>query len=92
MVPVIWGSGLIAAPANRMIATLHNGVEVPRFGGFQTRPPVVLVPPMMLSANVFDITSNQGTVGVLHDLGADPWVVDFDSPGQFRFDHQDADR
>ncbi len=45
-----------------------------------SRPPVVLVPPMMMSANVFDVTRHQGAVGVLHDLGADPWVVDFGSP------------
>ncbi len=45
-----------------------------------SRPPVILVPPMMMSANVFDVTSNQGAVGILHDLGVDPWVVDFGSP------------
>jgi putative long chain acyl-CoA synthase len=45
-----------------------------------SRPPVILVPPMMMSANVFDVTRDQGAVGVLHDLGADPWVVDFGSP------------
>ncbi len=44
------------------------------------RPPVVLVPPMMMSANVFDVTRDQGAVGILHDLGLDPWVVDFGSP------------
>ncbi|MHA7651052.1 AMP-binding protein [Mycobacterium sp. ML4] len=106
----MWGSRLIAAPANRMIATLQNGSEILRFGGFKTgavpspfeiverrdmyrlrryfpadtndaaRPPVVLVPPMMMSANVFDVTRDEGAVGVLHDLGVDPWVVDFGSP------------
>ena len=45
-----------------------------------SRPPVVLVPPMMMSANVFDVTRDQGAVGILHDLGLDPWVVDFGSP------------
>lgn len=110
MVPVTWGSDLIAGPANRVIATVQNGLEVLRFGGFQTgarpspfqtvercdmyrlrryfpdsanqsaRPPVILVPPMMVSANVFDVTRDQGAVGVLHDLGVDPWVVDFGSP------------
>ncbi|WP_407687190.1 AMP-binding protein [Mycobacterium sp. HUMS_1102779] len=45
-----------------------------------SRPPVILVPPMMMSANVFDVTRHQGAVGVLHDLGVDPWVVDFGSP------------
>ncbi|HEX7321565.1 MAG TPA: AMP-binding protein [Mycobacterium sp.] len=45
-----------------------------------SRPPVILVAPMMMSANVFDVTRDQGAVGVLHDLGLDPWVVDFGSP------------
>ena len=45
-----------------------------------SRPPVILVSPMMMSANVFDVTRDQGAVGVLHDLGVDPWVVDFGSP------------
>jgi putative long chain acyl-CoA synthase len=45
-----------------------------------SRPPVILVPPMMVSANVYDVTRDQGAVGVLHDLGVDPWVVDFGSP------------
>jgi putative long chain acyl-CoA synthase len=110
VVTVTWGSGLIAGPVNRVIATMQNGVEVLRFGGLQTgsrpspfqivercdmyrlrryfpggandssRPPVVLVPPMMVSANVFDVTRDDGAVGVLHDLGVDPWVVDFGSP------------
>ncbi|KKB99743.1 AMP-binding protein [Mycolicibacter arupensis] len=105
-----WVSELLAGSANRTIATVQNGVEVLRFGGFQTGarpspfevvaqcdmyrlrhyfpdsaihpdwPPVVLVPPMMMSANVFDVTSDQGAVGILHDLGLDPWVVDFGSP------------
>jgi len=110
VVPVTWGSDLIAGPVNRIVATTRTGVEVLRFGGLQTgsrpspfqimercdmyrlrryfpdgandpsRPPVVLVPPMMMSANVFDVTRDQGAVGVLHDLGVDPWVVDFGSP------------
>lgn len=105
-----WGSGLIAGPVNRAIATTQNGIEVLRFGGLQTgsrpspfriversdmyrlrryfpdgandpsRPPVILVPPMMMSANVFDVTRHQGAVGVLHEIGVDPWVVDFGSP------------
>lgn len=32
---------------------------------------------MMMSASVFDVTREQGAVGILHDLGVDPWVVDF---------------
>ncbi|MGW4480546.1 AMP-binding protein [Rhodococcus triatomae] len=43
-------------------------------------PPVVLVPPMMMSADVYDVTQDQGAVGILHSMGLDPWVVDFGSP------------
>ena len=52
----------------------------PDSGNDPIGPPVILVPPMMMSANVFDVTRDQGAVGVLHDLGVDPWVVDFGSP------------
>ncbi|WP_424809632.1 acyl-CoA synthetase [Rhodococcus sp. 27YEA15] len=43
-------------------------------------PPVVLIPPMMMSANLYDVTRDQGAVGILHGMGLDPWVVDFGSP------------
>lgn len=105
-----WSSNPISGSANRVAATIRNGVEVLRFGGFDTgldpspfqtvercdmyrlrhyfpdspnlasRAPAVLVPPMMMSANVFDVTRDQSAVGILHDLGVDPWVVDFGSP------------
>ncbi len=44
--------------------------------------PIVLVPPMMMSADVYDVTPGTGAVGLLHSLGLDPWVVDFGSPDQ----------
>ncbi|QCQ91266.1 acyl-CoA synthetase [Rhodococcus sp. SGAir0479] len=46
----------------------------------QAGPPIVLVPPMMMSADVYDVTRDQGAVGILHEMGIDPWVVDFGSP------------
>jgi putative long chain acyl-CoA synthase len=42
--------------------------------------PILLVPPMMLAADVYDVSPNSSAVSVLHDHGADPWVVDFGSP------------
>ncbi|MDJ0393208.1 AMP-binding protein [Rhodococcus sp. G-MC3] len=45
-----------------------------------SRPPVVLVPPMMMSADVYDVTTEQGAAGILHGMGLDPWVLDFGSP------------
>ena len=46
----------------------------------ETGPPVLLVPPMMLAAEVYDIAPNSSAVTILRDNGADPWVVDFGIP------------
>jgi putative long chain acyl-CoA synthase len=43
-------------------------------------PAVVLVPPMMLAAEVYDVAPNASAVTILSDHGADPWVVDFGIP------------
>ena len=43
VVSVTWGSDLITGPANRVIATVQNGVEVLRFGGLQDRNSCVAV-------------------------------------------------
>lgn len=45
-----------------------------------SKPPVVLVPPMMVSADVYDVTTENGAAGILHGMGLDPWVIDFGSP------------
>ena len=44
------------------------------------RSPVVLVPPMMLAAEVYDVAPNSSAVTILSDHGVDPWVVDFGIP------------
>ncbi len=44
------------------------------------RPPVLLVPPLMMTADVWDVAPNASAVSCLHEGGADPWVVDFGSP------------
>ncbi len=43
-------------------------------------PPVVLVPPMMLAAEVYDVSPQTSAVTLLHEHGVDPWVVDFGAP------------
>jgi putative long chain acyl-CoA synthase len=43
-------------------------------------PQIVLVPPMMVSANVYDVTEANGAVSILHRNGITPWVIDFGSP------------
>ena len=42
--------------------------------------PVLMVHPMMMSADMWDVTRDDGAVGILHAAGLDPWVIDFGSP------------
>ena len=46
----------------------------------QPGPPVLMVHPMMMSADMWDVTRDDGAVGILHKAGLDPWVIDFGSP------------
>ena len=48
--------------------------------GDAPRPPILLVPPMMLAADVYDVSPDTSAVRVLADAGIDPWVVDFGAP------------
>ncbi len=41
-----------------------------------------MVHPMMMSADMWDVTRDDGAVGILHAAGIDPWVIDFGSPDQ----------
>ncbi|ETA96959.1 acyl-CoA synthetase [Mycobacterium avium subsp. hominissuis] len=43
-------------------------------------PPVLMVHPMMMSADMWDVTRDEGAVGILHAHGLDPWVIDFGEP------------
>ncbi|MBW2395748.1 MAG: AMP-binding protein [Deltaproteobacteria bacterium] len=43
-------------------------------------PAALLVPPLMLSAEIWDVAPNSSAVAALFEGGADPWVVDFGSP------------
>ncbi|MFV9636076.1 acyl-CoA synthetase [Mycobacterium neumannii] len=51
-----------------------------RPGTKQPGPPVLMVHPMMMSADMWDVTRDDGAVGILHNAGIDPWVIDFGSP------------
>jgi len=44
------------------------------------RAAVVLVPPMMLAAEIYDVAPTTSAVSLLNDHGVDPWVVDFGAP------------
>ncbi|MCU1647863.1 MAG: acyl-CoA synthetase [Nocardia sp.] len=43
-------------------------------------PAALLVPPLMMTAEVFDLDVEDGAVAMLHRAGIDPWVLDFGSP------------
>ncbi len=43
-------------------------------------PAILLVPPLMLAAEIYDVSPATSAVTILHDSGADPWVVDFGAP------------
>jgi putative long chain acyl-CoA synthase len=44
------------------------------------RPAVLMVPPLMLAAEIYDVSPATSAVTLLHQHGADPWVVDFGAP------------
>jgi putative long chain acyl-CoA synthase len=52
----------------------------PGTDGADPGPPVLLVPPMMLAADVYDVAPNSSAVAILREQGSDPWVVDFGAP------------
>src|SRR5947209_7484689 len=43
-------------------------------------PPILLIPPMMLAAEVYDVSTTTSAVTILREHGIDPWVVDFGAP------------
>lgn len=51
-----------------------------RPGAERVGPPVLMVHPMMMSADMWDVTRESGAVGILHRAGVDPWVIDFGEP------------
>ncbi|HEX8159926.1 MAG TPA: alpha/beta fold hydrolase [Solirubrobacteraceae bacterium] len=52
----------------------------PDVNGKSAGPPVLLVPPLMLAADVYDVSPSSSAVATLREHGADPWVVDFGAP------------
>jgi len=43
--------------------------------------PILLVPPLMMASEVWDVSPGTSAVASLHTDGLDPWVVDFGDPG-----------
>ncbi len=66
------------APTEDARKRTARGNGSPRAAGHG--PPVLLVPPMMLAAEVYDVSPTTSAVTILRQHGADPWVVDFGAP------------
>src|SRR3979490_3306314 len=49
-------------------------------GAGDAQPPVLLGPPMMLAAEICDVSPASSAVSTLHEQQIDPWVVDFGAP------------
>jgi putative long chain acyl-CoA synthase len=66
------------------VAAVHRVYKLrhyfPRSNGTDAGPPVLLVPPMMLAADVYDVAPNSSAVTILREHGSDPWVTDFGVP------------
>ncbi len=43
-------------------------------------PAILLVPPLMITAEVWDVSPETSAVATLRGAGVDPWVIDFGSP------------
>lgn len=66
------------------IVSSHRVYNLRRYGEVDPtaprKPPVILVPPMMLAADVYDVSPQSSAVSQLVAGGIDPWVVDFGAP------------
>jgi hypothetical protein len=65
---------------HRIYRLRHYYPGVDDSGGPDTGPAVLLVPPMMLAAEIYDVSPATSAVTLLHENGVDPWVVDFGAP------------
>jgi len=78
-----------AVPSPFQIVESNNMYKLRRYFPPDNRPgrrraatPALMVHPMMMSANMWDVTREDGAVGILHAAGLDPWVIDYGSPDQ----------
>ncbi|MFP5578328.1 MAG: alpha/beta fold hydrolase [Acidimicrobiia bacterium] len=65
------------------VVTARRMYRLRRYGGDhegRRRPPVLLVPPLMLSAEIYDVSPASSAVATLAAAGLDPWVIDFGAP------------
>jgi putative long chain acyl-CoA synthase len=59
---------------------LRRYLDVGHQDGDGSHPAILMVPPLMITAEVYDIAPGGSAVETLLGLGLDPWVVDFGAP------------
>ncbi len=47
-------------------------------------PQILLVPPLMLAAEIYDVSPTSSAVAILHEHAVAPWVIDFGAPERER--------
>lgn len=71
-------------PTPYEVVSTRRMYRLRRYGGGDRegthRPPVLLVPPLMLSAEIYDVSPASSAVATLAAAGLDPWVIDFGAP------------
>ena len=71
------------APSPYAVETEHHNYRLRRYFADEVpggAAPILLVPPLMLTTEVWDVSPQASAVGALHADGLDTWVVDFGHP------------
>jgi putative long chain acyl-CoA synthase len=53
-------------------------------GASAQAPQILLVPPLMLAAEIYDVSPTSSAVSILHEHAVTPWVIDFGAPERER--------
>ncbi|TMQ17404.1 MAG: alpha/beta fold hydrolase [Deltaproteobacteria bacterium] len=64
----------------RRYARVDAGAAMPGVPGAPPRAPLLLVPPLMVAAEVYDISPDVSAIAFLSRAGVDVWLVDFGAP------------
>jgi putative long chain acyl-CoA synthase len=74
--------GRLTARRDAPYAVVHQDrhYRLRRYGDVAGGPVLLLVPPLMLTAEIYDVAPELSAVTTLAHAGIDPWVVDFGAP------------
>ena len=71
------------APSPFAVATEHRHYRLRHYFADDVpgkATPILLIPPLMLTTEVWDVSPRSSAVGSLHESGLDTWVIDFGHP------------